>query len=129
MTDENNDQADDLPQELIDELRSADRRVAMITSRVDREISAMARAQFARRSRPRRVAMFAAAASVLVAVLFSQTLGPDLDFATDGFADHDASGQIDIADVLYLARQSTDQAEIDKFALRVVALQSAGDTS
>ena len=129
---------DDLPESLIDALRSADRHPALITSRVDQEIAAMAADQFAGRgggawrSRQALAGMVAMAASVLIAVaaLLSVYRGtPDLEHGTI-YADIDGSGRIDIADVRALARNADSngisQAEIDAFAARVVKLDGGG---
>ncbi|MDH5454711.1 MAG: hypothetical protein OEY37_01490 [Gammaproteobacteria bacterium] len=129
------DNLEGLPDELVAELEKADKPGALITARVDRSIANLAREQFAARpERRRRVARawYAVAATVVLAVLvlpFSNRLGTDDDAL---YADVDNSGQIDIADVLTLARRSNgkvSQAELDAFAMRVVALANSGDAS
>lgn len=134
---------DDLPQGLVDALQSADRRPAVITSRVDREITALAAGQFAgrggaRRSRPALgglVGMVAMAASVLIAVAAVLSVfrgAPDIEGA-EVYADIDGSGRIDIADVLAVARDARSngvpQAQIDAFAARIVKLDGGGDAT
>ena len=126
-----------LPQALIDELKEADRQLPIITSRVDREILAMAAAQFEQRrpalwkSRP---AWAAAAAMALVAVFVVNSLQRPALVETAVYADVDNSGSIDIADVLALARSAEQtgklsQAEIDAFAMQIVSLNPVGDAS
>lgn len=129
-----NEPFEELPQFLVEELKSADRPVPTITARVDREISEMARTHFASRQRPvptRRPAWVAVAATVLIAVLVLQLRVPEPD-RSSVYADIDRSGRIDIADVLALARTQPpgerSRAELDAFAYRVVSLE-AGDDS
>jgi hypothetical protein len=135
MEQENNN-IEELPAALIDELKTRDRGVTVLTARTDREIEAMAAAQFSTRPGKRRIprpAWAALAASVLIAVL---VLGPD-SIENDGeqavLADLDGSGRIDIADVLYLARQSgseqVSEQDIDAMAMQIVSLASWEDTS
>jgi anti-sigma-K factor RskA len=129
----NEDNYEDLPRELLDELKSSDEPVPMITSRVDREIMQQARLQFAsrkRRSRASYPAWAAVAAVILVAVFVTRMDSPPLQDQPGVYADHDNSGRIDIADVLHLARTGgADQANIDAFAMQVVALSTRGETS
>ena len=129
------DNLEGLPDELIAELKKADKPGPLITAKVDRSIANLAREQFASRpERRRRVApaWYAVAATVVLAVLvlpLTNRLGTDDDAL---YADVDNSGQIDIADVLTLARRSdgkVSQAELDAFAMRVVALADTGDAS
>ena len=128
MTDAN-EQDEQLPSALIDELKGIDRAPAVITSRVDRTLSTMARAQFSSRQirRWRQPAWGAAAACVLFAALFTTSR---LDDPGGGsiYADIDGSGEIDIADVLALARtqQGIDQDDLDAFAFRLVSLDGNG---
>lgn len=129
------DRSDDLPQPLIEALESSDRPVSMITARVDREVSEMARRHFSLRRRParaQRLAWTAVAAAVVVAVFAVQLQSPDPE-QTSLYTDVDGSGRIDIADVLALARmQGTEersQAELDAFASWIVSLARAGETS
>ena len=124
-----------LPDELVAELKKADKPGPLITAKVDRSLADLARAQFASRpERRRRVApaWYAVAATVLLAVL---VLPMTSRFGTvdDGlYADVDNSGQIDIADVFTLARRGdgeVTQAELDAFAMQIVSLSETGETS
>ena len=114
----------DLPADWIDTLNRVDRAPAVVTRPVDRALGAAAEAQFAeRRARPawRHPGGWAAlAASVaLVTVVAVRWDGGDEAI----YADLDASGGIDIADVLVLARTGTaSPRELEAFAQRVVAL-------
>ncbi|MDE0348558.1 MAG: hypothetical protein OXM56_02455 [Gammaproteobacteria bacterium] len=124
---DNNIPDDRLPEALIDELKRRDAAPNAITSRVDRTLAAAARAHF---GAPRAVwhrpgAWAAAAASAVLAVGLATSYLPDRDRGTV-YADVDGSGQIDIADVLALAREGVAQAELDAFARRVVALDGGG---
>ena len=115
---------DKLPDALIAELRRADEAPPMITVAADREISALAAAQFS--SRPERriaPAWYAVAASVLVGVMALQLLGP-ADESPDLHRDVDGSGQIDIADVMALAMsdETISQDQLDAFAEQIVSL-------
>lgn len=121
----NDEQFDDLPEALIEALRSADESLPLITARVDREVLAMAREQFAaRRPAWRRPAWAAVAAAVVLGVLIIQP-----GWHQDAMLDENPA-QPDIADVLKLARERAGQpgaqAEIDALAYRVVSL-GAGD--
>lgn len=127
---------DDLPQSLIEGLKSADRPVPVITARVDREISEMARTYFSTRRQPARVprsAWAAIAATVLIAAFVLQWRVPGTRDQSAVYADIDRSGRIDIADVLALARAQEpggrSQAELDAFASRIVSLKPVGDAS
>ena len=132
-----NEQLEDLPRGLIDELKAADRELPIIASRVDREILSMAEAQFAERQPQQRFARptwAAAAAMVLIAVFVFSNRAPLVNESTDLYADVDGSGRIDIADVLAYARAARasgeySQAEIDAFAKQVVSLNPVGDAS
>ena len=121
--------SEDLPRSLIDALKSTERPLPLITARVDREVSAMARAQFAgRRPRKLRPAWWAAAASLVVAVLVLQLQDPGAPVDGPVYADIDQSGRIDIADVLALARTSdADPQKLDAFAMRIVSLNAGSD--
>ena len=124
---DNNIPDDRLPEALIDELKRRDVAPDAITSRVDRSLAAAARAQF---GEPRAVwhrpgAWAAAAASAVLAVGLATSYLPERDRGPI-YADVDGSGQIDIADVLALAREGVAQAELDAFARRVVALDGGG---
>ena len=119
---------DRLPKALVDELQRRDRAPEVITSRVDRTLAAAARAHFGESPARRRQhpgAWVAAAACAVLAVGLATTLPPGRESAPP-YADIDGSGRIDIADVLALARQGVPQAELDAFALRVVALDRDG---
>lgn len=129
------DQFEDLPQFLIEGLKAADQPMPMITARVDRDVSRMARKHFSTRRQPARVprpAWAALAATVLIAVLVVQLQAPDPDQGAL-YTDVDRSGRIDIADVLALARAQPpgkrSRAELDAFASRIVSLDPAGDAS
>lgn len=116
-----NEELNDLPEALIEELRSADESIPLLTARVDREVLKMAREQFAtRRSTWRRPAWAAVAATVLLAVIIGQ---PMLERSA---APNLSPRQPDISDVLRLARERAGQpgaqVEIDTLAQRVVAL-------
>lgn len=127
-----NEPFNDLPASLVDQLKSADRPVPMITARVDREIAESARAHFAGRRRLpllRRTALAAVAATVLIGILVLQWQVPRPDRAAV-YGDLDRSGQIDIADVLAAAREhKASRPELDAFAYRVVSLEPIGDAS
>lgn len=119
-----------LPGELIDQLKVANQALPLITSRVDREISRLAAEQFSQRQKPnlRRWLSLAAAAAVAAAWFVVQFAALRVDEVRPVYADLDGSGRIDIADVLRLARLRSDtgehaQAEIDAFAMRIVALE------
>jgi hypothetical protein len=130
-----NEQFEDLPQSLIAELKATEQVVPLITARVDREVAGLAADHFA--SRRKRAwahpAWAAIAATILVAILATQFVGVDTAPPEAVYADVDGSGQIDIADVLALARtrnpEQITQAELDAFAMRVVSLSSGGDAS
>ena len=130
------EQFDDLPTELIGDLKAADQRLPLITARVDREILQMAQAQFGQRRAPvwrSRPAWAAVAATVLIAITVVSIRNTLIDEPAAVYADIDRSGRIDIADVLALARaagsrQST-QAEIDALAMQIVSLNLVGDAS
>jgi len=117
---------DHLPQPLLDELKRLDQAPGVITTRVDRAVAAAARDHFSARGLPRwrrHGAWGAVAACAVLAVAL--TVGRDsLDRNPALYSDVDGSGRIDIADVLALARSGSgvDQADLDAFAWRVVAL-------
>ena len=121
---------DHLPQPLIDELKRLHRAPDVITARVDRAVAATARDHFSVRGFPRwrrHGAWGATAACAVLAVAL--TVGREaLDGGPALHSDVDGSGRIDIADVLALARSGSDvdQAELDAFAWRVVALNRVG---
>ena len=118
-----------LPQPLIDELRRLDRAPDVITARVDRTVAATAREHFSVRGAPRwrrHGAWGAMAACAVLAVALA--IGRQaLDGEPALYSDVDGSGRIDIADVLALARSGSgvDEADLDAFAWRVVALNGA----
>jgi len=120
------DTIDELPEALVEALREADRRMPLVTARVDREVLAMARQQFSGRQAGRRrgPAWAAVAAAILLAVIVGE-----FRFG-DGTAPAVIPRQPDIADVLKLARERAGdpaaQAEIDALAMRVVALAPRG---
>ncbi len=126
-----NEHNERLPEALVDKLKRIDRAPEVITSRVDRSLTSMAHDQFAPRRIPRWQPQGAwravAAACVLVVVLFTTNHLWEQD-DTSIYADVDGSGQIDIADVLALARtqDGVNQADIDAFAYRLVALDRDG---
>ena len=128
------DNLEGLPDELVAELKKADKPGALITAKVDRSVLNLAREQFESRPEKRRrvaPAWYAVAATVLLAVLVLP-MASRFGTVDDGlYADVDNSGQIDIADVLTLARRDGEvtQAELDAFAMRVVSLADTGDTS
>ena len=128
-------ESEQLPQALVDQVNAADQSVSLITSKVDREVLQLARAHFSSRrtARRRRPAWAAIAASVLIAFFAIQLREPPATETKAIYADIDHSGQIDIADVLAVARASgtskKTQAEIDAFAMRIVSLTPSGDTS
>ena len=134
MTHEN-DTSEQLPSALIDQLKSTDQPDSLITSRVDREILQLAESQFSSRRAiwHRRPAWVAIAASVLVAFIIVQLREPAIVDGEAIYADVDLSGQIDIADVLALARTrgngEKSQAELDAFAMRIVSLAAPEETS
>ena len=123
------EQDEQLPSTLVDELKRIDRAPAVITARVDRTLSTMAKGHFSSRQvqRWRQPAWGAAAACALVAVLFTTNQLQD-EAATSIYADVNGSGAIDIADVLALARtgQGVHQDDLDAFAFRVVSLDREG---
>lgn len=130
------EQFEDLPQSLIEGLKSADRPMPMITARVDREISQMARTHFSMRRQPARLprpAWAAIAATLLITILVAHWQVPPGPEQSAIYADIDRSGRIDIADVLALARSQESgersQADLDAFAFRVVSLKSHGESS
>ena len=117
---------DHLPQPLIDELKRLARAPDVITARVDRAVAATARDHFSVRgaARWRRHGAWGAAAACAVLAV-ALTIGREaLDRDPAFYSDVDGSGRIDIADVLALARSlpGVDQADLDAFAWRVVAL-------
>ena len=131
MTHEN-DNLDRLPESLISELKKADEPGPLITAKADRAVASLAGEHFGSRpERKRRAApvWLAAAATLVLAVFLLQTQDQPDTGLTDYYADVDRSGQIDIADVLALARRgdrAPTQAELDAFAMRIVSLDEDG---
>ncbi len=131
-----NENLEGLPQSLVDELKSADRQVSMITAQVDRELAEMAVAHFSNRQErawgPRPV-WAAIAATVLIALFVLPLRDRSVSEQNQIYADVDNSGRIDIADVLTVARtrdpEKITQAEIDAFAMQIVSLNQVGDAS
>jgi hypothetical protein len=118
---------EELPDTLIEALKSADEAVPLITARVDREVLKMAREQFAdRKAAWRRPAWAAIAATVLLAVVIGQ---PHFQRSSLPVM---SPRPPDISDVLKLARErageSGAQAEIDALALQVVSLAARGES-
>ena len=114
----------DLPAEFVDALNNFDRAPAVVTRAVDRTLVDAAEANFAgRRARPgwrRSGGWVALAASVALVTVLAVRRD---DGPASLYADVDASGRIDIADVLVLARTgNADPSELEAFAQRVVAL-------
>ncbi|MDE0659059.1 MAG: hypothetical protein OXI79_05345 [Gammaproteobacteria bacterium] len=123
--------SEELPEGLIRALKAADAAPPVITAKVDRALADMAARHFgSRRGTWKRHGGWALAASVaLVAVLAVQMTGPPTGDADVLYADVDGSGRVDIADVLALARAEragVAQADLDAFAMRVVALNAGG---
>lgn len=118
---------EELPDTLIEALKSADEAVPLITARVDREVLKMAREQFAdRKPAWRRPAWAAIAATVLLAVVIGQ---PQFQRSSMPVM---SPRPPDISDVLKLARErageSGAQAEIDALAMQVVSLAARGES-
>ncbi|MCY4011188.1 MAG: hypothetical protein OXG82_00590 [Gammaproteobacteria bacterium] len=113
-----------LPADWIDTLDRVDRAPMVVTRSVDRAVGAAAEAQFAaRRARPawRHPGGWAALAASLALVTVVAVRWDGGDEVV--YADVDASGRVDIADVLALARSGTaSPRELEAFAQRVVAL-------
>ena len=123
----NDNEFEELPDSLIEALKSADEAVPLITARVDREVLKMAREQFAdRKAAWRRPAWAAIAATVLLAVVIGQ---PQFQRSSMPVM---SPRPPDISDVLKLARaragESGAQAEIDALALQVVSLAARGES-
>ena len=127
MTHKENE-TEELPEALIEALRSADEAVPLITARVDGEVLKMARDQFAGRKPAwrRRPAWAAVAATILIAIFVVQL---DQPMQQDNLS-MQAARPADISDVLKLARERAGdpaaQVEIDALAIRVVSLSPAG---
>ena len=114
----------DLPADWIDTLNRVDQPPAVVTRAVDRAVADAVETRFAeRRARPawRHPGGWASlAASIALATVVAVRWDRE-----DGalYADVDASGRVDIADVLALARTGTvGPRELDAFAQRIVAL-------
>lgn len=119
---------EELPDSLIEALKSADEAVPLITARVDREVLKMARDQFAGRKPAwrRRPAWAAVAATILIAIFVVQLDQPMQQVNLS----MQAARPADISDVLKLARERAGdpaaQVDIDALAIRVVSLSPAG---
>jgi len=130
-----NDTSEQLPNTLIDQLKSADQSDSLITSRVDRQILQLAETQFSSRQAvwQRRPVWAAIAATVLIALFVVQLREPTIVEGHSIYADVDQSGQIDIADVLAVARTrdrgEKTQAELDAFAMRIVSLAESEEST
>jgi len=118
---------DDLPESLVARLKRTDRALPIVDPRTDRAILDGARRYFVA-GRPRRTASMptlrwalplAAAAALLVALLFVQPFGPKT--SAD---DVDGSGHVDILDAFALARAQADRDRVDELAARIVSLSS-----
>ena len=125
------EQDERLPEALVNELKRIDRGPEVITSRVDRTLASRARVHFASRGIPRwerQNGWGAVAACCVLALALFATNRLSEQGDTSIYADIDGSGQIDIADVLALARtgQGVDQTDLDAFAYRLVALDRDG---
>ncbi len=128
MTD--HDDIDDLPAELVAALKSRELPADVITRRVDRELAATAAEHFStRKPAPRRRAWAAVAAVAMVGIVLSISNYDPAPTRSDLFTDVDGSGQVDIADVLALARDGHEltQDDLDAFAASIVSLN--GDDS
>jgi hypothetical protein len=126
---------EDLPGELVERLKAGEQRPPLLTAKVDREILSRAEGQFAsRRPAHRRPPVWAAlAATVVLGLFIAQFWSQNTVDEGAVYADVDQSGRIDIADVLAAARNGTSQngaqANLDAFAMRVVSLDTDGDSS
>jgi hypothetical protein len=141
------EQENDLPRRIAERLAAREGTVAVVTPHVDAAIARSAAEHFAgrpgrgrfaappRRLRhlPRRWAVTAAAAAVLVALLVVRPVG-ELGRAPLVADDFDGSGRVDILDAFALARSRAadpariSQADIDALATRIVSLRSAART-
>jgi hypothetical protein len=117
-------QFEDLPESLVASLKRAERAQAIVDPGRDRAILDAARRYFvsARPGRLRTPALrwalpLAAAAALLVALLFVQPFGPKT--SAD---DVDGSGHVDILDAFALARSQADRDRVDALAARIVSL-------
>lgn len=135
---ENSELFEELPLDLLTELRRTEHSVSVLSPEVDRVILREAAAQFSYRSSRRKLSRatwpgVALAASVLLA-FFVVGGREDVIVSPDAiYADHNRSGQIDIADLLLLAKnrngQTPSQGDLDAFAMRLVSLRDKGDAS
>ena len=124
-----------IPEAIVERLRRSDRGVSIMAPGVDAAILDQAAKHFSKRPERRsaRWAVPAAlAASLLLAVLLVRPMmGP----APVVEGDIDQSGQIDVLDVLALARRraggegSITQARIDALASRIVSLSAGSEES
>jgi hypothetical protein len=129
------DDLEDLPQAIVARLKRAERSVSIVTPRVDRAVVDAARSHFASRPRaaPRRrlAVLFAAAATILLAVLIVRPL--DQLRVASAADDVDGSGRVDILDAFALARlraagdaTAASEERIEMLAERVVSLSRSG---
>lgn len=118
-----------LPKALTKHLKGDDSVVAFIPRRVDDAVLAEAADSFKDRSQPekkRRLLPFAAAATVLLAIIAGQTFfAPNTDVMLSD--DIDGSGEVDVLDAFALARlQKTDDSitehRIEALLARIVSL-------
>ncbi len=116
----NNDDLPELPDELVEALKEDT--TPLITSRVDREIETRARRAFRSRKTKVRKHLPARWAAIAASFVAAVLIVGDLRNPRTLYADHDSSGQIDIADVLAVAREGYTQEQLDAFAMRIVAL-------
>ena len=128
MTDTNTPD-DQLPEALIDELKRRDRAPDVITSRVDRSVGCcpartLRSAPRAALEAPRRLGRRGGLRGAGRGAVDELSLGAGRCPPSTGMPT--VPGQIDIADVLALAREGAPQTELDAFALRVVALDRDG---
>lgn len=133
-------QNEELPLIIAERLRARDRSVPVLTPQVDRTVMDAARTHFAARP-ARRAAVYrrwnlpaAAAAAMLLALLWlapSSRFGPDEARLTE---DIDGSGRVDVLDAFALARlRASDpgrvrQEDIDALMARIVSLDASTGT-
>lgn len=131
---ENAHSPEHLPADLIAALRAELPPLPDITAKADREVARLAAQAFADRAPTRfasRTALIGIAASLLLATTIVLTVINRPQPEALLFTDVDASGRIDIADVLALAQRSPriSQADLDAFAASIVSLQGNGDAT
>ncbi len=119
--------APELPDELVKTLKRADRRVTMLTNRVDRDVMAAAAGQFGART-PRRGSTVRWAAAAAVALLAILVL-PVHRIEHPAVESTQPVVEETIVDVLRLAREGKlSQVELDRIAARIVAVNPGDDT-